>query len=86
MGNGGSREHSLLLFVARLVMPTKVLELCRSKIQFTKAHHAESKEVQHRSGHYAGVCCSTGQINGGNTSAPPGILTPLNNRDENNHG
>ena len=27
-------------------MPTKVLEVCESKIQFSKAHHAESKEVQ----------------------------------------
>ena len=86
MGNGGSREHLLLLFIARLVVPTKVLELCGSKIQFTKAYHAESKEVQHRSGHYAGVCCSTGQIDSKNTSATPGISTPLSNRNESNHG
>jgi len=68
------------------MVPTKVLELCGSKNQFTKAHHAESKEVQHRSGHYAGVCYSTGQINGKNTLASPGILTPLNNQYKNNHG
>jgi len=36
-------------------VPTKVLELCSSKIQFTEAHYAESKEVQHRSGHYTVV-------------------------------
>jgi len=29
---------------------------------------------------------TTGQIDGRNTSASPGISTPLNNRDESNHG
>ena len=31
MGNGGSREHLLLLFIARLMVSTKVLKLCGSK-------------------------------------------------------
>ena len=78
--------HRRHVFIARLVVLTKVLELCRSKIQFTEANHAESKEVQHRSGHYAGVFCSTGQIDGRNTVATPGIPPLLNNRNESTDG
>jgi len=86
MGDGGSREHSLLLFIARLEVPTKALELRRSKIQLTKTHHSENKEIQHRSGHFAGVCCSTGQIDSRNTSTAPGISPPLNNWNQSNDG
>ena len=60
MEDCGSLEHSSLLFIARFEVPTKALELRRSKIQLTKTHHAENKEIQHRSGHFVGICCSVG--------------------------
>ena len=44
--SGGSHEHSSLIFIARLVVLTKVLKLCRSKTLFIEAYHDESKEIQ----------------------------------------